>query len=125
MKLLSILLSLIVLFATSSITVDMHYCSDKLVDFAFNQKSKSCNGEIKIEKFAEDTCCFGVSIRKAAQKDLKISSLSFEITAGFGIIPFSPLFGTPILPGKYVPSIRHIPPLVKKDYQVLFEVFLI
>lgn len=127
MKLLSILLSLLVLLSTSSVTLDVHYCSDKLQDFSFNNKVTNCSGKlvVEIQEFAGDTCCLDKTIQKDAQKDLKASSNSFEFQSFLSTVPYTFGLNTPLPDREEISSYFHKPPLIKKDYQVLFEVFLI
>ncbi|QED37156.1 hypothetical protein FK178_05275 [Antarcticibacterium arcticum] len=127
MKLLSILLSLLVLFSTSPVTMDAHYCSGKMIDFAFNKKARSCSSDLAVESeyFAEDTCCSNKTIQKTGQKDLKVSSPSFQLESFFCTVPPAIRMNSSLPEKEELSSYYYKPPLIKKDYQVLFEVFLI
>lgn len=79
------------------------------------------------KEISEDTCCSEKTIQKEAQKDLKASSLLFEIEAFPGTV--SHIFRMNI-PPLIVVREKHFsyydkPPLIVKDYHLLFEVFLI
>jgi len=127
MKLLSIFLSLLVLFSTSSISLDAHYCSDSLQDLAINKKAKSCCIEVAVDSknYSEDTCCSEKTIQKGSQKDLKDSSLLFKLEFLFGTGPYIFRMNTPLSIREKHFSYYYKPPLIVKDYNMLFEVFLI
>ncbi|MBL4662141.1 MAG: hypothetical protein JKY22_00900 [Flavobacteriaceae bacterium] len=85
-KVMSMLLTLVVLFSTMSFTIDMHYCGDTLVDKAIFQKAKSCGMEMQQASTNKDcsitkkSCCSDKQVVIDGQDDLQLSfdSLSFE-----------------------------------------------
>ncbi|MFZ3563938.1 HYC_CC_PP family protein [Tenacibaculum finnmarkense] len=84
-KIMSVLMALVVLFATMSFTIDMHFCGDTLIDTAVFHKVKSCG--MKMQKSAtkgcsitKKNCCNDTQIAVDAQDELQITvdSISFE-----------------------------------------------
>lgn len=127
MRLLSIFLSLLVLFSTSTISLDAHYCSESLQDLAINKKAKSCSSDVAVDskKNSEDSCCSEKTIQKEAQKDLKASSLLVELESFFVTVPHIFRMNIPLAVREKKISYYYMPPLIGKDFQVLFGVFLI
>ncbi|MDT0691896.1 hypothetical protein RM549_19045 [Salegentibacter sp. F188] len=127
MKLLSIFLSLLVLLSSSTISLDAHYCSGSLQDLVLNKKAKSCSGHVTVEneENSKETCCSEKSVQKEAQKDLKNFSPLFELESFLDAVPYIFRIYTPLPVREKNSSYYYKPPLIKKDYQVLFEVFLI
>ncbi|MBE7688979.1 hypothetical protein G1L02_12060 [Tenacibaculum finnmarkense] len=84
-KIMSIVMTFVVLFSTMSFTVDMHYCGDELVDTAIFQKAKNCGMEMqklssKDCSITKKSCCSDKQVAVNGQDELKVSfdSLSFE-----------------------------------------------
>lgn len=133
-KILSIALALIVLFATTSFTLDSHFCCDKLVSSSFFGQAESCK-DLKADLSKDDTtctkknknCCDSKTFTKSASDALQ--KYSFESKIEFFVF----------LNSFHYPSINlfsgfkehsfsfliYTPPLVPKDFQLLHEVFLI
>ncbi len=133
-KLMALTMAGIVLMATMSFTVDMHYCGDTLVDYSFVQQVKSCGMEqeqitASCEKpmVSQKSCCSDEQLVKKGQDDLKTSfdKLNFEqqvfvVSFTYSYINlFEPTVSTDI------PLKEYPPPLVKQDVQVLHQTFLI
>lgn len=133
-KILSITLAFVVVFATSSFTVDMHFCCNTLVDMAILSKAKPCKDkEQESDKSSKECslgqkdCCSNSSfVKKAddyakkAQFDLGADNIVFLQTFFFTYVN---LFGG--LDKNIVPFLHYNSPLISKDIQVLHETFLI
>jgi hypothetical protein len=78
-KIVSVLMSFVVLFSTMSFTIDMHYCGDTLMDTAIFHKAKTCGMEIQKTATSSDCskakkdCCKEEQIFVEGQDELKIA----------------------------------------------------
>lgn len=126
-------MSAMVLLSTMSFTVDMHYCGDKLVDMAFFKEAKNCGMEqMKPTKECGDnmekkSCCTDKQILIEGEDDLKDSPVNltpeqqvFLVSLAYSYYALLQPVDTSLL----LPT-GHPPPLLDKDYQVLYETFLI
>jgi hypothetical protein len=133
-KTMSIIMALVVLFTTTSFTMDMHYCGDKMVDFSFFHNVETCVME-KAEiastcenpELSKKSCCTDDQFTVDGQDNLKnnFSKLTFEqqiFVASF-VYAYIRLFeGTA---SNEVHFFDYAPPFVKRDVQVLHQSFLI
>jgi len=132
-KIMSVLMAFVVLFATTSFTIDMHYCGDHLVETAILHKAKGCGMEMQKPAPSSDceiskkNCCTDQQIVVDGQDELQqsVEKISFEqqlIAASF-VYVYASLFGT--LEEK-APSYKHYrPPLVIRQIYKLDETYLI
>ena len=126
-------MTVVVLFSTTSFTVDMHYCGDVLVDLAIFKPAQTCGMEmnesvpITGHSLSKKGCCSDKQITVQGQDEL---NLSFEgltlhqqqfITAY--VYAYINLFEG--LDSQIVPFKDYSPPLVVKDIQKLDETYLI
>ena len=133
-KILSIALAIAVLFATSSFTVDMHFCCNKLVDAAVFSKAKPCKDKKQDIETASKKCsvgqmdcCSNSSFVKKANDNLKKSQFDLEANQ---IVFLQTFFYTYInlfegLELKEIPFENYDPPFIEKDILLLDETFLI
>ena len=133
-KIASITLAFVVVFATSSFTVDMHFCCNKLVDMAVLSKAKPCKDKeqesdtsSKECSLGQQDCCSNSSIVKNADDNAK--KAQFEYTSD-NIVFLQTFFYTYInlfegLELKVVPFTVYDPPFLEKDILVLHETFLL
>lgn len=133
-KILSITLAFAVLFATSSFTLDMHFCCNKLVDAAVFGKAKPCKDrkqdiETSTKKCSlgqMDCCSNSTFIKKASdnldkvQFDFDANNIDFLQTFFYTYLNLFEGFEL-----KAVPFINYDPPWIEKDLLVLHETFLI
>ncbi len=132
-KISAILMSAMVLLSTLSFTVGQHYCGDNLVDMALFKEAKSCGMEqVQFTNTCGDTiekksCCSDKQILLDGQDDLKDNTvkLSFEQQVFIISYAYSYLNLFKDLDASTPSFIGHPPPILDKDYQVLYETFLI
>lgn len=132
-KISAILMSAMVMLSTLSFTVDMHYCGDNLVDLALFKEAKSCGMEqIQPAKTCGDTvekksCCSDKQILLDGQDDLKDNTvkISFEQQMFIASYVYSYLNLFQNSDASIASFVGHPPPLLDKDYQILYETFLI
>ncbi|RRQ49474.1 hypothetical protein DZC72_02360 [Maribacter algicola] len=134
-KIVSITMALLVLFTTTSFSVDMHYCGDHLMDFSLSGDVERCMMQPQIShKMANCAmvemkmdCCSDVELSAVGQDDLQISfnQLSFDkqlfITSFLDT--YSCLFET-----RHQEKVHfkdYSPPPLIRDVQVLDQTFLI
>jgi hypothetical protein len=131
-KILSIGLSFFVLFSTSSFSVELHYCCDKLIDVGVfvhaetcNSKSQNC-GLISCED-SDESCCHNNHFNKIGQEDLKKS-----LDNNFNLIP-NVFIGTNNSYYDLFLELRensttnndYRPPLLLRNFTILYGTFLI
>ncbi len=133
-KILSVTLAFVVVFATSSFTVDMHFCCNKLVDLAVLSKAKPCKDKeqdlsIPSKKcsLGQMDCCSNSTLVKKADDNAKKAQLDLSTD---NIVFLKTFFYTYInlfegLELKVVPFVNYDPPWIEKDILVLHETFLI
>ncbi len=132
-KTISVLMALVVLFATMSFTVDMHYCGDSLVDFSLYHKAESCGMEkIPVSHdgepaFSKKSCCSDLQIIKEASQNLKTSFDKLTFGQQTFLTQFFYTFVTLFeeLDSSIVPFKDYHPPFLEQDVLVLNQVFLI
>lgn len=132
-KIVSIFLVSIVLYSTSSFTVDKHYCCNKLVDTSILNSAKTCGMkgmETSPKKCSiedDDDCCSTETYTKLGNDDLKPVAFDIEtekvVFVRAFIYSYINLFEG--LEEKVVPFLHYNPPLISKDILVLHETFLI
>ena len=84
-KIMSMLMTFVVLFSTLSFTVNMHYCGDTLMDTAIFHKAKTCGMEMenlssKDCSVTKTNCCSDEQLVVDGQDELQLSvdKISFE-----------------------------------------------
>ncbi|MCP9200206.1 hypothetical protein MKO06_09820 [Gramella sp. GC03-9] len=134
-KILAFFLTATIFFSTSSFTVDMHFCCNKLVDMALLGKAKVCQDK-ELEKdsttkqctsIQEKDCCSNQTLVKTGDDTIKKVNTQLESEDIFFLRTF---FYTYLnlfegLEANIVPFKHYRPPLLSKDLQVLNEIYLI
>ena len=135
----------LMLLTSVSFIVDMHYCGNRLVSLNFFGKAKTCHEMVSTspdcprlqEMAAEHSgcsvmpkgCCSNKSFKYEADQDQSILSIGFELIQPIQqfIAAYVAVFYTPsILLQSDQPSFAdYEPPLISRDYSVLFQSFLI
>jgi hypothetical protein len=134
-KILSFFLAVSILFTTSSFTVDMHFCCNKLVDMAILGKAQACKDKVqnkdfpfkKCATFQEKGCCSSQSFLKTGDDIIKKANNELQTE---DIVFLKTFFYTYInlfegLDDNVVPFKHYRPPLLFKDIQILHETYLI
>ena len=133
-KILSIFLTLAVLFSTTSFTADMHFCCEKLVDISVFGKATPCDQKIQKTENTSKKCSIGVGDCCSddsfiQQGNDNLQKVSFEIDSQ-NFVFLKAFVHTYInlfegLEENVVPFKNYKPPLIQKDLLVLHETFLI
>lgn len=133
-KILAFTLAFAVLFATSSFTVDMHFCCNKLEAVAVFGKAQPCKDKKQDDEtpakkcsFGQNDCCSNSNFVKKADDNLKKTQFdsnieNFVLIKAFFYTSVNPFEGLEL---KAVPFVNYDPPWIEKDIQVLHETFLI
>lgn len=135
-KTATLLLSFLVLVASSAFSATTHYCGKRLVSFEINQLAPSCcakkhQSSKKEFQFKKESCCLDLSFSKEASNEIIKSEAvvleEFSIVARSSFsryntsISFTPVWVDPFdvdtSPSKYFPH--------SEDKTILFQVFLI
>ena len=129
-KLLATVLSLLLLISTVSVTVNQHLCMGEVVDIAFYAHAKSCGMEQEAPTAGltlQADCCDTLSFSVEGQDNLNTggNNLDLQQQSLVAVIPLSP--SSPVqLPHTASTAFQsHAPPLLHKDFQVLYATFLI
>lgn len=131
-KIASISLAFVVVFATSSFTVDMHFCCNKLVDMAILRKAKPCKDKESDKPFKEcslgqKNCCSNVTLAKKADDSAKKAQFDSSTDTFVFLQTFFYTYTNPFggLELKVIPFTTYDPPFLEKDILVLHETFLL
>lgn len=124
-------MAFMVLFATMSFSMDMHFCGKTLVDLKFYNRAETCGMEMQGMdtgiKDKESHCCSDVSIVVPGQDDLQntLVTLTFEQQTFLVAFAHSHLLVLTESPEKQDPFEDYIPPPLIRDVQILNQTFLI
>ncbi|WP_194850670.1 HYC_CC_PP family protein [Nonlabens antarcticus] len=133
-KSMSLFMASVVLMATMSFTMDMHFCGDTFVDYSFSQSADTCGMELSStttncenNMLSQKSCCNDTQLIKQGNDDLKISfsQLSHEqqlFVATFTYSYLNLLDGTT---SQETPFFDYAPPFIEQDVQILHQTFLI
>ncbi|WP_435264141.1 HYC_CC_PP family protein [Tenacibaculum sp. nBUS_03] len=132
-KISSLFLALLLVFSTTSFTVEKHFCGDFLIDVSFLGNADSCKGETKKNcdgqaVVVKKKCCKDELAHIKGQDDIKKTTdekITFQqqkFILAFNI-SFKLLFGS--LEKQFIPHKNYSPPKIIQDIQVLNEVFII
>ncbi len=123
------------LFSTSSFTVDMHFCCNKLVDMAFFSKAESCtdivqkkdNTSRQCSSIQEKDCCDNQTVVKEGDDTFKKSTsvLEIETLVFINSLVYSYINLFEELEENIVSFPVYRPPLLSTDIIILNETFLI
>ena len=128
-KITSFALAFLVLFSTFSFTVEKHYCGDFLVDVSFIGEADGCAMNIdKVAQTKMKKCCKDEVQKFEGQDELqinKVKTVTFEkaqfLTAFF--VSYTNLFIEADIKNYFYKDFS--PPDISKNYQVLYQTFLI
>ena len=129
-KLVATVLSLLLLISTVSVTVNQHLCMGEVVDIAFFAHAKSCGMEQEAPNLGlalQADCCDTLSFSVEGQDNLNTggNAVDLQQQSLVAILPLSPIAFVPT-PNTTITAFQsHAPPLLHKDFQVLYATFLI
>ena len=134
-KILSFFLVVLILFSTSSFTVDMHFCCNQLVDIAVWNKAKTCTEKVQKKDsplkqcttLQEKDCCSNESFVKTGNDTIKKANTKLEAETVIFLNTFFYVYVNLFegLEKNIVPFKQYRPPLISKDIQTLYETSLI
>ncbi len=133
-KSIAVCMAFVVLMTTMSFTIDMHYCGDTMVDFAFFKDAKSCKME-KVQlasnsenpNISQKPCCSDKKIVVEGQEDLKnaVDRITFEQQTFVSVLFHSYISLFESYDKNIIPYKEYRPPFVKQNLLVLHQTFLI
>jgi len=137
-KALHTALSVLVIFSATGLTLDMHFCRDRLYDIGMFSDAKNCcetghHGDMECHDAAEKDPhhCDDATITVDPEEDLFLSSLSTEIPPGSVIQLFEAVHTSTVLPEPTGSESVHIlpryrlPPTGKHNIYSMIQSFLI
>jgi hypothetical protein len=132
-KISAVFMSAIVLLSTLSFTVDKHFCGDFLVDVAVFKSAKSCGMEKAVttddcgDSMSRKSCCSDEQVVFDSDQDRKESVKELSLEQQYFVVSFISTYQSALNApaAKAETPVVRPPPLVVKDYQILYETFLI
>lgn len=127
-KITSIILAILVLFSTFSFSVEKHYCGDFLVDVAYFGNADSCGMKMNNKQSKKKGCCKDEVAQIKGQKELQkqaFETLNFEQQKFIVAHVFYTFNRFKKTQQKSVFYKDFSPPDLEKDFQILYETFLI
>ncbi|WP_439128292.1 HYC_CC_PP family protein [Polaribacter sp.] len=128
-KLSSIILAILVLFSTFSFAVEAHYCGDFLMDISITGDTENCGMKMEKKSFSKKkNCCKDEVITAEGQdelqqfNELKLNLDKQQFVTAF-LISHQDLFVEKTTKNTFYKDFS--PPDIPKDYQVLYQSFLI
>lgn len=127
-KISSVVLAFLVLFSTFSFTVEKHFCGDFLIDVSFIGNVETCCVQKDLLTFAKKKCCTDEVIQFTGQDQLQqISFDNFDTKkhqfVAFFILSYQNISIQKCLEKYYLDDFS--PPDSRKNYQILYQTFLI
>lgn len=128
-KITSFALALFVLFSTLSFTVEKHFCGEFLMDVSFTGEAADCGMDMeKVAKTKKKNCCKDEIFHIEGQDELQQFSYSdFDLEKQQFVVAFyqsyQELFVQKIAKKTFYKDSS--PPDIPKDYQVLYQTFII
>jgi hypothetical protein len=125
----SFALSLLVLFSTVSFTVDKHYCGDFLMDVSFLGDADDCGMDMeKVVSAKKKGCCKDEVHQIEGQDELQQFSFEdFDLEKQQFVVAFvhsyQSLFIDKFTKKDFYKDFS--PPDIPKDYQALFQVYIL
>ena len=128
----SILLALLLLFSTVGMAKTTHWCMGHEMESAigFGEKHLDCGMELPTEDSTTDdpsSCCENKTQHLQVDDDFQVSQVEFQLSPSFTL----PLLQVFVFEGDFF-SIQEIvfptelsPPVPKRDFQLLYQSFLI
>ena len=133
-KSLSVFMAVVVLITTMSFTLDMHYCGDTMVDYAFFKDAKVCGMERmqtssvnKNQSFSQKSCCSDKQLFIQGQDNLHTISSTLTFEQQFFFTAFLHSYAR-IFEGTTTTVLSYIDedfPFILQDILVLHQTFLI
>ncbi len=129
-RIVSTILSFLVLLSTMSFTVEKHFCGDTLVDVAVFTKAKTCCGDTSnsADEITKDSCCKNEIDLVEGLSDLPVKTFDdLDLDQQKVLIAFAYSYINlyESLPKRIVPHRDYSPPPLIEDIQVLNETYLI
>ena len=127
-------MALIVFLSTMSLTYDLHFCGDTLVDVALFSEADSCGMKMEAKvnfpdhcSVTKKGCCTDKKVFVEGQSELKqsLDHLTFQQQFFIASYAYSYVKIFKVLRDKLIPSKNYSPPNVIKDILLIYEVFLI
>ena len=128
----SILLAFLLLFSTVGMAKTTHWCMGHEMESAigFGEKHLDCGMELPTEDSTTDdpsSCCENKTQHLQVDDDFQVSQVEFQLSPSFTL----PLLQVFVFEGdifsiqEVVFPTEHSPPVPKRDFQLLYQSFLI
>jgi hypothetical protein len=129
LKITSFALAFLVLFSTFSFSVEKHFCGEFLMDVSFTGDAADCGMDMeKVAKTKKKNCCKDEIHLIEGQDELQQFSLAdFDLEKQQFVVAFATSYSSFFVEKTIKNSFyKHFsPPDISKDYQVLFQTFII
>jgi hypothetical protein len=133
-KIVAIFFAQILLFSTTSFSINKHFCSDSIYSVSVLGEAEDCGMEMKsceneesgLCSFSNESCCHDVNTVVEGKTIVKTNELQIDVNTFFltaFAITYQNLHQSNTKTSKRYNN--YISPLINKDINVLYEVFLI
>lgn len=129
-SIISSIIALLVLVASSSFTVNMHFCMDRIHSVSVIEKAAPCPMELNVpacHKAAKHSCCDDEKVTFEGKSFKSQESVTLQIAqqSWIAVLPLiSKTFQTPVVSAT-AEYHTYKPPLIDSDIPVLIQSFLI
>lgn len=134
-KFLALILAFIVLFTSFSFTVEKHICMGEVADVSYFGEADSCDMVMEEEECVMDTscdsmeqeqCCNDIQVLIQGNQNEQQAIAGFELNQLQFVFAYAYTYINLFeVKENITPFITSLPPSVDKDFQVLYQSFLI
>ena len=127
-----VFMALLMLFSKVSFSVDLHFCGDNLVDYSFFDRDAKCGAQLAdietaVCPMSLMNCCTDEELVQEGQDQVTFLVQTLNKDQQVFLVSFVSAFLAQIYnyPTETIPIPDYPPPLIDRDFQVLYETFLI
>ncbi|WP_138940547.1 HYC_CC_PP family protein [Aquimarina agarivorans] len=134
-KISALVLTMLVVFATSSLSISTHFCGTRLVTYSFTESLKTCGGDVTSKatpysfSLKRKSCCTNKHISKKGQQEL-FQKKQVEALEKISLNTANQLFHKNYLLFQFALNKqtyfdKYAPPIIFMDRNVRFQQFII
>jgi len=133
LRISSLLFAVFMLLISTGASVSIHYCNGNIIDFAIDKRAEACDGYYESKanspvgcSITRKGCCEDDDRLLLAENDYPPTPTSkVQDTPALYLFSFTELPTFTKNPRVEIDCLTHSPPIIKTEYQVLFQVFVI
>lgn len=133
-KIAVFVLTALLLVATTSFSVSMHYCGKKLVSVKINKPSKSCckasHNTTPFFKAPKKSCCNDFEFTNSGTDNFSAKEYTTTFKQVKDLQPIVKVitdfpYRTAFTSSQFIPGYHYTPPLITTNTQIAYQVFII